>query len=376
MECEKRPYGPLGLICMKGSEELAAQIDGTLKARNVETGGAGQSVLVEYDCPRFSTGEAKGMILQTVRGYDLYILADVFNYSVTYKMFGMDVPMGPDNHFQDLKRVIGATNGKARRITLIMPLLYEGRQDRRSARESLDCALMLQELVRMGVSNIITFDAHDVRVQNAIPLSGFENIRPSYQMVHTLLETNKDLKVDADHMMIVSPDEGGMTRSIFYASVMGIDLGMCYKRRDYSLVVDGRNPILSHEFLGGNLEGRDVILVDDIIASGESILNVAENLKERGAGRIFIFVTFGQFTGGLSAYDKAYAGGLFHRVYTTNLIYQTGELLSRPWYCSVDMSKYLAHIIDTLNVDSSISDLLDPSARIQNLLAAHRNGEI
>jgi ribose-phosphate pyrophosphokinase len=361
---------------MRGTERLAAQIDEYLGQLDIADEGDGHSVLVEYDCPRFATGEGKGLILQTVRGCDLYILADMFNHGVTYKMFGKDVPMGPDNHYQDLKRIIAATNGKARRINLIMPLLYEGRQDRRSARESLDCALMLQELVHMGVENIITFDAHDARVQNAIPLSGFENIRPSYQMIRTLLRENKDLVIDSDHMMVVSPDEGGMPRSILYASMMGLDLGMCYKRRDYSSIVEGRNPILSHEFLGGDLDGRDVILVDDIIASGESILNVAEILKARGAGRIFIFVTFGQFTRGLETYDRAYADGLVHSVYTTNLIYQTEELLSRPWYHSVNMSKYLAHIINTLNVDSSISELLDPSARIQRLLADRRKYRI
>lgn len=372
MVAERKSYGPLGLICMRGSEMLAAQIDDYLKQWDIGNDGDGHSVLVEHDCPRFATGEAKGLIHQTVRGCDLYILADMFNHGVTYKMFGMDVPMGPDNHFQDLKRVIAATNGKAKRISLIMPLLYEGRQDRRSARESLDCALMLQELVRMGVTNIITFDAHDARVQNAIPLSGFENIRPAYQMVRTLVRENKDLIIDKDHMMVVSPDEGGMPRSIYYASVMGLDLGMCYKRRDYTRIVDGRNPILSHEFLGGDLDGRDVVLIDDIIASGESILNVAENLKDRGAGRIFIFVTFGQFTGGLNAYDRAHQAGLIHSVYTTNLIYQTEELLNRPWYHSVDMSKFLAYIVSTLNTDSSLSDLLDPSARIHKLLADHR----
>ncbi|MCL2004386.1 MAG: ribose-phosphate pyrophosphokinase [Oscillospiraceae bacterium] len=376
MYSETTQIGRLGLIGMRGSEQMAAKIDDYLCTWDIENGGDGRSVLVQYDCPRFASGEAKGLIRQSVRGYDLYILADVFNYGVTYRMYGRDVPMGPDNHYQDLKRIIAATNGKTRRINVIMPLLYEGRQDRRFARESLDCALALKELTAMGVDNIITFDAHDVRVQNAIPLSGFENIQPSYQMIRALVNSNKDLIIDNDHMMVVSPDEGGMTRCIYYATVMGLELGMCYKRRDYAKLVNGRSPIVSHEFLGGQLDGRDIILVDDIIASGESMLTVVEDLKRRGAARVFVFATFGQFCTGLEAYDRAYAEGLLERVYTTNLIYQPPELLGRPWYYSVDMSKYIAYIINTVNVDQSISHLLDPSVKIEKLLrAAKKSGQ-
>jgi ribose-phosphate pyrophosphokinase len=370
---ENKTFGTLGLVGMRGTEARSAKIDAYLREWDVQAGGSGRSVQVQYDCPRFASGEAKGLIKQSVRGYDLYILADVFNYDVTYRMYNMDVPMGPDNHFQDLKRIIAATNGKARRLNVIMPLLYEGRQDRRYNRESLDCALALKELTSMGVKNIITFDAHDARVQNAIPLSGFENIQPSYQMIRALVRTNEDLIIDNDHMMVVSPDEGGMARCIYYATVMGLELGMCYKRRDYTRVVNGRSPIVSHEFLGGQLDGRDIILIDDIIASGESILTVMKDLKQRGAARIFVFATFGQFCAGLDHYDEAYKEGLFERVYTTNLIYQTAELLSRPWYHGVDMSKYIAHIISTVNKDESIGGLIDPSAKIEKVLREARS---
>jgi ribose-phosphate pyrophosphokinase len=368
MISENTRIGRLGLVGMRGCETLAAKIDGYLKGWDIQDGGDGNSVLVQYDCPRFATGEAKGMIRESVRGYDLYILVDVLNHGVTFKMYGNDVPMSPDDHYQDLKRVIAATNGKTRRVTVIMPLLYEGRQDCRYSRESLDCALALRELVSMGVENIITFDAHNARVQNAIPLSGFENVQPTYQMIRSLVRTNDSLIIDKDHMMIVSPDEGGVARCIYYATVMGLELGMCYKRRDYTRVVNGRNPIISHEFLGGQLDGRDIVLIDDIIASGESMLTVMEDLKRRGAARIFIFATFGQFCAGLDDFDLAYKEGLFERVYTTNLIYQPDKLLSREWYCSVDMSKYIAHIVRTLNFDQSLSHLLDPSARIEKVL--------
>lgn len=369
---ENTQIGRLGLIGMRGCETLTSQIDGYLRGWDIASGGDGRSVAVQYDCPRFATGEAKGMIRESVRGYDLYILADVFNYGVTYKMYGMNVPMGPDAHFQDLKRIIAATNGKTRRLTVIMPLLYEGRQHRRTARESLDCAMALQELTAMGVDNIITFDAHDARVQNAIPLSGFENVRPAYQMVRSLIRTNEDLVIDDKHMMIISPDEGGMDRCIYYAAVMGLDLGMFYKRRDYTRIVNGRNPIISHEFLGGRLDGMDVIVIDDIISSGESVLSIVKSMKDLGARRIFIFATFGQFCAGLEPFDKAYEEGLVERVYTTNLTYQPEELLSRKWYQSVDMSKYIAYIINTLNFDHSLSGLFDPSARIEKVLAAAR----
>jgi ribose-phosphate pyrophosphokinase len=370
MHYENTQFANLGLIGMRGGEKMAAKIDDYLSEWDVQAGGDGHSVLVEYSCPRFASGEAKGLIRQSVRGYDLYILADVFNYGITYTMYGMDVPMSPDDHFQDLKRIIAATNGKARRITVIMPLLYEGRQDRRFNRESLDCALALKELTAMGVENIITFDAHDARVQNAIPLSGFENIQPSYQMIRALVNTNKGLIINKDNMMVVSPDEGGMARCIYYAAVMGLELGMCYKRRDYAQIVNGRSPIVSHEFLGGTLDGRDVILIDDIIASGESILTVVGDLKRRGAARVFVFATFGQFCAGLDHYDKAYEDGLIEQVYTTNLIYQPPELLERKWYTSVDMSKFIAYIISTLNYDRSLSALLDPSAKIDKVLGA------
>ncbi|MCL1807994.1 MAG: ribose-phosphate pyrophosphokinase [Oscillospiraceae bacterium] len=369
MFAENTQIGRPGLIGMRGCETLSEKIDYYLKDWNVkEDGGGGRSVLMNYDCPRFSTGEAKGMIRTSVRGFDLYILADVFNYGVTYKMYGMDVPMSPDDHFADLKRIIAATNGKTRRLTVIMPLLYEGRQHRRFARESLDCAMALQELAHMGVNTIITFDAHDARVQNAIPLKGFENVRTTYQMIRELTRTVDNL--DLSNTMIVSPDEGGMPSCIYYSSVLGIDLGMFYKRRDYTKVINGRNPIISHEFLGDRLDGKDVILIDDIIASGDSVLSILRKIKDLGARRTFVFATFGQFCGGLEDFDKAYEEGLVERVYTSNLIYQPQELLNRKWYCSVDMSKYIAHLIRTLNFDRSLSSLLDPSARIEKLLSS------
>jgi ribose-phosphate pyrophosphokinase len=372
MYIENTQIGRLGLIGMRGSEKMTARIDEYLCDWDIKEGGDGRSVLVEYGCPRFATGEAKGLIRQSVRGYDLYILADVFNYGVTYNMYGMNVPMSPDDHFQDLKRIIAATNGKTRRLNVIMPLLYEGRQDRRYNRESLDCALALRELTAMGVENIITFDAHDARVQNAIPLSGFENIQPSYQMIRALVMSNNGIVIDKDNMMVVSPDEGGMTRCIYYATVLGLELGMCYKRRDYAQIINGRSPIVSHEFLGGQLDGRDVILIDDILASGESILTVVEDLKQRGARHVFVFATFGQFCAGLENYDRAYEKGLIEKVYTTNLIYQPPELLERKWHHSVDMSKFIAYIISTLNCDRSLSSLLDPSAKIDKILHTAR----
>jgi ribose-phosphate pyrophosphokinase len=368
MLTEHPQIGRLGLIGMRGCEALSEKIDSYLRSWDIQNGGDGRSILVEYGCPRFSTGEAKGLIRNSVRGYDLYVLADVFNYGVTYKMYGMDVPMSPDDHFQDLKRIIAATNGKTRRMTVIMPLLYEGRQHRRFARESLDCALALKELVGMGVNNIITFDAHDARVQNAIPLSGFENVRTAYQMIRAMLRVVGDLSLNSRDTMIVSPDEGGMPNCIYYSTVMGIDLGMFYKRRDYTTIVNGRNPIVSHEFLGERLDGKDIILIDDIIASGESVLSILRRIKELGARRIFVFATFGQFCAGLESFDRAYGEGLVEKVFTTNLTYQPQTLLEREWYCSVDMSKYIAYIVSTLNFDRSLSHLLDPSARIEKLL--------
>ena len=308
------------------------------------------------------------MINESVRGTDLYILVDITNYSLTYKLCGQENHMSPDDHYQDLKRIIAAVGGKARRITVIMPFLYESRQHKRSARESLDCALALQEMVRMGVDNIITFDAHDPRVQNAIPLSGFETVRPAYQFVKGLLGTVKDLKIDSEHMMMISPDEGGMERAIYLSNMLGLDMGMFYKRRDYTRIVDGRNPIVSHEFLGSSVEGKDVLVVDDMISSGESVLDVARQLKKRKANRIFIAATFGLFTKGREEFDEAYSQGIIDKVLTTNLVYQMPELLEKPYYISCDMSKYIAYIIDTLNHDTSISDLLNPFERIHNLV--------
>ncbi len=364
------PYGDLALISMKGCEDIASKVDYYLKQwRDVDSD---DSFVVEPHCPRFGTGEAKAVLKHTARGIDAYILCDCFNYSVEYKMYGKTVPMSPDDHFQDLKRIIAALGGKARRITVIMPMLYEGRQHRRTARESMDCAMALQELVAIGVKNIITFDAHDPRVNNAIPLDGFDNVQAAYQMIKALLRTVPDIKLDRDHTMIVSPDEGGMGRCIYYSSVLGLELGMFYKRRNYSVIVNGRNPIEAHEFLGNDITGKDLILVDDMISSGESMLDIAAKLKEKGAGRIFIFSTFGLFVEGLEKFDEYYQNGLIDKVFTTNLIYQTPELLQREWYCSVNMSKYIAMLIETLNYDHSISQLLDPVDRIQKVVKEYK----
>lgn len=360
------PTGPLGVIGMEGCEEITKKVDDYLLGwRNDSENGSFQ---LEHCCPRFSSGEAKGIIKKSVRGHDLYIITDVFNYGVKYKMYGMDVPMSPDDHYQNLKRIIAASGGKARRITVIMPMLYEGRQHRRISRESLDCALALQELARMGVSNIVTFDAHDPRVQNAVPLIGFDSIQPKYQMIKALVHTVEDIKLDRENLTIISPDEGGMSRCIYYSSILGLDLGMFYKRRDYSRVVGGRNPIISHEYLGGSIEGKDVIIVDDMISSGESIIDIAEQLKKKHVRRVFVFATFGLFTEGLKKFDEAYENNLIEKVFTTNLVYRTDELKSKKWYAEVDMSKYIAYIINTLNYDRSMSDLLDPVKRINKLL--------
>ena len=367
------PYGDLALISMRGCEDISAQVDYYLKQwRNIPED---ESFVVSAHCPRFGTGEAKAVLNHTARGLDVYIICDCFNYNVTYKMYGQTVPMSPDDHFQDLKRVIAALGGKARRITVIMPMLYEGRQHRRTARESMDCAMALQELVAMGVKNIITFDAHDPRVNNAIPLDGFDNVQAAYQMIKALLKTVPDIKLDKDHTMIVSPDEGGMGRCIYYSSVLGLDLGMFYKRRNYSIIVNGRNPIEAHEFLGNDITGKDLILVDDMISSGESMLDIAAKLKEKGAGRIFIFSTFGLFVEGLDKFDEYYKSGKIDKIFTTNLIYQPKELLEREWYCSVNMSKYIAMLVETLNYDNSISKLLDPVDRIKNVVAKYDNKE-
>jgi len=363
------PYGDLAIVSMRGCEQIASNVDYYLKQwRNTPDD---QSFVLTPNCPRFGTGEAKAVLNHSARGLDAYIICDCFNYSVNYKMYGQTVPMSPDDHFQDLKRVIAAFGGKARRITVVMPMLYEGRQHRRSSRESMDCALALQELVNMGVKNIITFDAHDPRVNNAIPLDGFDNVQAAYQMIKALLRTVPDVHLDREHTMIVSPDEGGMGRCIYYSSVLGLELGMFYKRRNYSVIVNGRNPIEAHEFLGNDIHGKDLILVDDMISSGESILDIAAKLKEKGAGRIFVFSTFGLFVEGLDKFDEYYEKGIIDKVFTTNLIYQTPELLSREWYCSVNMSKYIALLVDTLNNDNSISGLLDPADRIKKVVAKY-----
>lgn len=373
------PVGQLGIIALPGCEELAQEIDNYLIKwrfeRNSEhkntlafAGYEKQTYIVDIDFPRFGTGEGKAALKQTVRGYDIFIICDVFNYGVTYKMYGMNVPMSPDAHFANIKRAISAIEGKAKRISVIMPMLYEGRQHKRSSRESLDCAMMLQELYDMGVENIITFDAHDPRVMNAIPLCGFESVSPAYQMIKALVRNVKDLRLDRDKMMIISPDEGGMSRCIYYSSVLGVDLGMFYKRRDYSRIVDGRNPIIAHEFLGDNVAGKDVIIVDDMISSGESMIEVASKLKELGANRIYIFSSFGLFCNGLEAFDKAYNDGVVYRVFTTNVVYRRPELKTREWYIEVNLSKYISYMLDTLNHDTSLSAVLDPAEKINKIL--------
>ena len=333
------------------------------------------SYIIGAKTPRFGSGEAKGELTESVRGDDLYIMVDVCNYNMTYTMNGLKNHMSPDDHYQDLKRVIAAVGGKGRRINVIMPFLYESRQHKRTGRESLDCAMALRELVDMGVENIITFDAHDPRVQNAIPLKGFETVQPIYQFIKYLLKNEKELEIDSDHMMVISPDEGGMGRAVFFANVLGLDLGMFYKRRDYTKIINGRNPIVAHEFLGASVEGKDVIIVDDMISSGESMLDTAKELKRMKARKVFICTTFGLFTGGLKKFDEYYENGIIDRVLTTNLVYQTPELLSKPYYINVDMSKYIALIIDNLNHDASLSDLLNPTGRINRLLAKYRAGE-
>ena len=384
---ETIPVGSLGLIPMQGCKSLGEKVDYYLVKWRTEresehkdslafAGYQRNSYILGAKVPRFGSGEAKGTILESVRGVDLYIMVDVANYSLTYSLCGQINHMSPDDHYQDLKRIIAAVGGKARRITVIMPFLYESRQHKRTARESLDCALALQEMVNMGVDNIVTFDAHDPRVQNAIPLSGFETVQPAYQFIKGLLTHVKGLSIDADHMMVVSPDEGGMSRAIYIANVLGLDMGMFYKRRDYTRVVNGRNPIVAHEFLGSSVEGKDIIVIDDMISSGESVIEVATALKARKANRIFIFATFGLFTAGLKRFDEAYENSTISRVLTTNLVYQTEDLLEREWYINCDMSKYIAYLIDTLNHDTSISDLLNPVERIQSIVARYQNGEL
>ena len=370
------PYGTLGIIPLKSCSAMGEKVDEYLvnwrEQREHEnqsnlafSGYKRDSYVVSASTPRFGSGEGKGVLNDSVRGYDLYIMVDVCNYSIEYSLCGNTNHMSPDDHYADLKRVIAAAGGKARRINVIMPFLYESRQHKRSGRESLDCSLMLQELTAMGVENIITFDAHDPRVHNSIPLKGFESVSCTYQFIKYLLLGVDDLHIDSEHMMVISPDEGGMGRAVYFANVLGLDMGMFYKRRDYTKIINGRNPIVAHEFLGTNVEGKDVIIIDDMISSGESMIDVASELKKRGASRVFCATTFGLFTNGFDKFDEAYEKGIIDKILTTNLVYQPAELLSKPWYINVDMSKYMALLIDTLNHDSSISDLLNPVDRIQ-----------
>ena len=380
---ETIPVGPLGIVALESCKELGKKVDNYIvdwrKERTGEhthtiafTGYQKDSYLISTQVPRFGSGEAKGIINESVRGDDLYLMVDVGNYSMKYSLCGYENHMSPDDHYQDLKRIIAAVGGKARRITVIMPFLYESRQHKRTGRESLDCALALQELTSMGVDNIITFDAHDPRVQNAIPLKGFETVQPAYQFVKGLLRAESDLQIDSKHMMVISPDEGGTSRAVYLANVLGLDMGMFYKRRDSATIVNGRNPIVAHEFLGSSVEGKDVMIIDDMISSGESVLEVAKELKARKARKVFVATTFGLFTNGLAKFDEAYEQGIIDRVLTTNLVYQTPELLTKPYYVNCDMSKYIALIIDTLNHDASISELLNPVKRIHKIVEKYK----
>lgn len=380
------PRAPLKIIAMEGCKELGQKVNDyivnfrqssyreELKSPMYAT-YLQDNYLVDAHCPRFGSGEAKGVLNESVRGKDLFIMTDVCNYSLTYSVNGYVNHMSPDDHYQDLKRLISAANGKEHRLNIIMPFLYESRQHKRTKRESLDCALALQELIDMGVDNIFTFDAHDPRVQNSIPLYGFDSFNPPYQFMKALLRAEPNLSVDPDHLMIISPDEGAMSRAVYFSNVIGVDMGMFYKRRDYTKVVDGRNPIVAHEFLGSSVEGKDVIILDDMISSGDSILDVARQLKRRKAKRIFAAATFGLFTNGLDKFDQAYEEGTIDGILTTNLIYQTPELLERPYYINCDMSKYIALLIDTLNHDGSVSSILSPNERIQHVVEKYKRGE-
>ena len=360
-------YGRLSIISMRGCEEITDKIDWYLRQFRKDYEDE-ESYITHIKCPRFGSGEAKCVINETVRGHDVYIICDMFNHGITYSMYGVENRMSPDDHYQDLKRIIAAISGKARRVTVVMPMLYEGRQHRRTARESLDCAMALQELVQMGVANIITFDAHDARVQNAIPLSGFDDVQTTYQMIKALSRQVPDISFDKEDTIVISPDEGGMKRAMYYSSVLGLDLGMYYKRRNYSIIVDGKNPIEAHVYLGRDVAGKDVMIIDDMISSGESVLEIGKKLKEQGAKRIFIFTAFGLFCNGLEKFDEAYKKGEISKVFTTNLIYRMPELFEKEWYCEVDMSKYISLIINTLNHDDTISNLLVPAQRIEKLL--------
>ena len=377
------PVGPLALIAMSGCEDMGRKVNAWLQKWNsmqetqdeqfiTNPGPNRDSFLIKTYCPRFGTGESKGVIKESVRGYDIYIIVDVCAYNKTYRMYDKEVPMSPDDHFQDLKRIIAAIGGKAKRVNVIMPMLYESRQHKRSSRESLDCALALQELQQYGVTNIITFDAHDPRVANAVPLIGFENVMPPYQMIKALCREVKDLAINKENMMVVSPDEGAMQRNIFYSSVLGLDLGMFYKRRDYTTIVNGRNPILAHEYLGASVEGKDIIVVDDMISSGDSILDLCQELKKRKANRIFAIATFAFFTSGTAAFNQAYNDGYLTRVISSNLNYRRPEITDAPWFIEADMSKYISYIIATLNHDRTLSNLLNPYDRIKNLLTRYQ----
>ena len=379
---ESIPVGPLAIVALSGSKQLGEAVDAYIadwRSQRIEAkespitfkGYTKDSYLLDVKTPRFGTGEAKCTLGESVRGTDLYIIDDVTNHSIEYTVCGCKNHMSPDDHFSDIKRVIAAAAGKARKITVIMPFLYEGRQHRRTSRESMDCAVMLQELVNMGVDNILTFDAHDPRVNNAIPISGFESIMPTYQFIKNLLRNVDDIKLDADHLMVISPDEGAMGRVVYYANVLGINVGMFYKRRDFTTIVDGRNPIVAHEYLGDSVEGKDVLIIDDMISSGDSMLDVAKQLKKRKANRVFVASTFGLFTNGLERFDEAYEQGLIYRIMTTNSIYQSPELLKREWYINVDITKFTATFIDRLNHDASISDLLNPIEKINKKVAEY-----
>ena len=368
---KKKTFGKLSIISMRGCEEITSKIDMYLKQFRADYEDV-DTYITHITCPRFGTGEAKCVIDETVRGHDLFIICDMYNHGVTYKMYENENHMSPDDHYQDLKRIIAAASGKARRITVVMPMLYEGRQHRRTARESLDCALALQELAGMGVTNIITFDAHDARVQNSIPLTGFDDVQTTYQMLKALTRVVPDISFDKEDTIVISPDEGGMQRCMYYSSVLGIDLGMFYKRRNYAVVVNGKNPIEEHVYLGRSVKNKDVIVVDDMISSGESVLDIGKKLKEQGAKRIFIFTAFGLFCNGLEKFDEAYKNGEIDKVFTTNLIYRMPGLLERDWYCEVDMSKYISLLIDTLNHDDTISQLLVPVTRIKKLMERHK----
>ncbi len=381
------PLAPLRLAVMESSLPLGNKVDEYLvefrkqfqcppSTENIFAPHIKDSFQITHSCPRFGSGEAKGLIKSTIRGMDLFILTDVSNYSLTYSVNGYENHMSPDDHYQDLKRIISAATGKARRINVVMPFLYESRQHKRSKRESLDCALALDELMAMGVSNVITFDAHDPRVQNAIPLKGFDNFNPPYQFMKALLRSEPELKIDKEHLLIVSPDEGAMHRAVYFSNVLGVDMGMFYKRRDYSTIVNGKNPIVEHEFLGTSLGGKDVIVIDDMISSGESMLEVARKLKERGANRVFVFTTFGLFTNGMDMFDDYYNKGYIDRVICTNLSYIPEHILAKPYFISADMSKYLACIINSMNHEVSINSVLNPTERLHRLLSKHREQQI